>query len=60
MNMWQDHICLITLGSISYGSEASFDNGHWKSEYYGSVYDRLIQTREQYDPDFFIRTQLAR
>ncbi|PSN68404.1 FAD-binding domain-containing protein [Corynespora cassiicola Philippines] len=59
MNSWQDRLRLVTPGGGSYGSEATLDNQHWKSEYYGSVYDRLLQIKQRYDPDFVLWNQPA-
>jgi len=55
MNSWQDRLrLLVTPGGGSYGNEATFDNQYWKSEYYGSVYDRLLQIKQRYDPGFVL------
>ena len=54
MNSWQDRLRLVTPGGGSYGSEATLDNQYWKSEYYGSVYDRLLQVKKRYDPSFVL------
>jgi hypothetical protein len=59
MNSWQDRLRLVTPGGGSYGSESTFNNQHWKSEYYGSVYDRLLQIKQKYDPDFVLWNQPA-
>jgi len=59
MNSWQDRLRLVTPGGGSYGSEATFDNQYWKSEYYGSVYDRLLQIKQRYDPGFVLWNQPA-
>jgi FAD/FMN-containing dehydrogenase len=59
MNSWQDRLLLVTPGGGSYGSESTMDNEHWKSEYYGSAYDRLLQVKQKYDPDFVLWNQPA-
>jgi hypothetical protein len=59
VNSWQDRMRLVTPGGGSYGSEATFDNKHWKSEYYGKPYDRLLKIKQQYDPDFVLWNQPA-
>lgn len=59
MNTWQDRLRLVTPGGGSYGSEATFDNQFWKSEYYGSAYDRLLKVKQHYDPDFILWNHAA-
>jgi hypothetical protein len=53
-NSWQDRLYLVTSGGGSYSREAIFDNHHWKSEYYSSVYDRPLRIKHQYDPTFVL------
>ncbi|PVH96640.1 FAD-binding domain-containing protein [Periconia macrospinosa] len=59
VNTWQDRLRLVTPGGGSYGSESTFDNQFWKSEYYGSAYDRLLKVKHEYDPNFLLWNQPA-
>lgn len=35
-------------------NEGTYDNVDWKTDYYGSNYDKLLQVKKTYDPDFLL------
>lgn len=51
LNVWQDHMRAVTPGGGSYMNEATFDNAHWKEDYFGANYQRLLSVKTRYDPD---------
>jgi FAD/FMN-containing dehydrogenase len=59
INTWQDRLRKLTPGGGSYASEATFDNKHWKTDYYGANYDRLLRIKLKYDPGFVLWNQPA-
>jgi hypothetical protein len=42
VNSWQDRLRDLTPDGGAYASEATFDNPHWKTDYYGDNYPRLL------------------
>lgn len=51
LNAWQDELRSVTPGGGTYMNEATWDNQHWKVDYFGSNYDELLRVKETYDPD---------
>ncbi|KAI0972014.1 FAD-binding domain-containing protein [Xylaria arbuscula] len=52
VNEWQQLFRPITVGGGAYVNEATFDDPHWKEDYFGANYDRLLQIKNKYDPKF--------
>ncbi|KAK7935168.1 fad fmn-containing isoamyl alcohol oxidase protein [Apiospora marii] len=50
LNEWQAMFRDITPGGGTYMNEATFDNPHWKEDYFGANYDRLLTIKRKYDP----------
>jgi len=40
----------MTPGGGSYANEASYNYVHWKTDYYGANYERLLAIKRKYDP----------
>ncbi|KAK0625512.1 hypothetical protein B0T17DRAFT_532977 [Bombardia bombarda] len=59
INDWQKQFRSITPGAGSYMNEAIYDYEFWKEDYYGSTYDRLLQIKKKYDPDFILWAHAA-
>ncbi|ATY63301.1 FAD-type 2 [Cordyceps militaris] len=38
----------------AYINEATFDNAHWKEDYFGANYDKLLRVKKRYDPQFVL------
>lgn len=51
VNHWQTLLRRQTPGGGSYGNEATFDDAHWKQDYFGANYNRLLAIKQAYDPD---------
>ncbi|CBF78970.1 hypothetical protein AN7153.2 [Aspergillus nidulans FGSC A4] len=51
-NANQDLLKQVTrdAGGGAYTNEATFDNPDWKTDYFGTNYDTLLQVKEKYDP----------
>ncbi|KAL7803489.1 FAD binding domain-containing protein [Trichoderma aethiopicum] len=52
VNAWQDKFKPLTDGA--YINEATFDNPDWKLDYFGENYDKLLDVKQKYDPDFVL------
>jgi FAD/FMN-containing dehydrogenase len=50
VNEYQDLLRDITPGSGAYINEATYDNPHFKEDYYGENYERLLEIKRKYDP----------
>jgi len=50
LNAWQDELRDATGGGGAYMNEATWDNAHWKNDYFGVNYDTLWAIKEKYDP----------
>ncbi|KAK4240549.1 hypothetical protein C8A03DRAFT_13153 [Achaetomium macrosporum] len=48
----QDLLRGLTPGSGGYMNEGAFDTAHWRDEYYGPNYERLLAVKRKHDPDF--------
>lgn len=59
LNTWQDMLRDITPGGGAYMNEATWDNVHWKADYFGSNYEALLKVKEKYDPEFFFWANAA-
>ncbi|KAJ8061718.1 hypothetical protein OCU04_009518 [Sclerotinia nivalis] len=59
LNTWQDRLRDITPGGGAYMNEATWDNVHWKADYFGSNYEALLKVKEKYDPGFFFWANAA-
>ncbi|KAI0896797.1 FAD-binding domain-containing protein [Annulohypoxylon nitens] len=51
-NEWQQLFSPITPGGGGYVNEAVFDDSNWKADYFGENYDRLLEIKNKYDPQF--------
>ncbi|KAJ0365518.1 hypothetical protein COL154_004373 [Colletotrichum chrysophilum] len=54
VNQFQDRLRPLTPGGGAYMNEGTYDNVDWKTDYYGSNYDKLLQVKKTYDPDFLL------
>ncbi|KAI0401351.1 FAD-binding domain-containing protein [Xylaria palmicola] len=52
VNKWQQLFSSITIGGGAYVNEATFDNPNWKEDYFGKNYDKLLEVKKKYDPNF--------
>ncbi|KAM3081037.1 hypothetical protein ACMFMF_002952 [Clarireedia jacksonii] len=59
LNLWQEELRNITPGGGNYINEATWDNPHWKEDYFGSNYAALLAVKEKYDPDFLFWANAA-
>lgn len=50
LNAWQEDLRAITPGAGTYMNEATWDNPHWKEDYFGSNYNELLAVKTKYDP----------
>ncbi|KJZ72766.1 hypothetical protein HIM_07841 [Hirsutella minnesotensis 3608] len=50
LNTWQDRLRGFTPKGGAYINEATWDNPHWKQDYYGSNYPKLLKLKRVYDP----------
>lgn len=50
----QDVLRDLTPGSGTYVNEATFDPTHWKDDYYGINYDKLLSVKNKYDSDVIL------
>jgi FAD/FMN-containing dehydrogenase len=53
LNARQDDSRAIMPQAGAYINEATYDNAYWKTEYYGSTYDRLLSVKKRYDSESF-------
>lgn len=51
-NEWQQLFRAITPGGGAYVNEATYDDPDWKADYFGENYDKLLEIKNKYDPDF--------
>ncbi|OTB00611.1 hypothetical protein M426DRAFT_267397 [Hypoxylon sp. CI-4A] len=51
-NEWQQLFSPLTPGGGAYVNEAVFDNPNWKADYFGENYNRLLEIKNKYDPEF--------
>ncbi|KAI1812807.1 FAD/FMN-containing isoamyl alcohol oxidase-like protein MreA [Poronia punctata] len=51
LNIWQDGLRVVTRQGGAYMNEATWDNSHWKEDYFGLNYDTLLSIKQKYDPD---------
>ncbi|KAI5917047.1 FAD-binding domain-containing protein [Camillea tinctor] len=51
-NEWQKLFSPVTPGGGAYVNEAVFDNPNWKADYFGENYDKLLEIKNKYDPEF--------
>ncbi|OAQ98856.1 hypothetical protein LLEC1_01718 [Akanthomyces lecanii] len=54
MNAHQDLLRVASPGGGAYINEATFDNAHWKEDYFGANYDKLLRVKKRYDPQFVL------
>ncbi|KAF7945317.1 hypothetical protein EAE96_010092 [Botrytis aclada] len=59
LNSWQERLRTITPGGGSYMNEATWNNPHWKHDYYGSNYKSLLEVKKKYDPEFLFWANAA-
>ncbi|RYP39081.1 hypothetical protein DL767_002344 [Monosporascus sp. MG133] len=59
LNAWQDQLRAVTPGGGTYMNEATYDNPNWKSDYYGSNYNKLLSVKIKYDPHHLFWTNAA-
>ncbi|KAI4160250.1 MAG: hypothetical protein L6R39_000245 [Caloplaca ligustica] len=52
VNTWQALFDPLTPGGGAYMNEATFDNPNWKVDYFGKNYDKLLEIKKKYDPNF--------
>ncbi|KAI0436305.1 hypothetical protein F4803DRAFT_239968 [Xylaria telfairii] len=52
LNAWQDILRETTPGAGTYMNEATWNNPHWKEDYFGSNYEELLAIKERYDPTY--------
>jgi hypothetical protein len=48
-----------TPGSGTYLNEANFEQADWKTQFYGSKYNRLRAVKQKYDPDYLFYAATA-
>lgn len=51
VNEKQDRLRAVTPGGGTYMNEATFDNPHWKEDYFGANYEALHAVKTKYDPE---------
>ncbi|KAI1483620.1 hypothetical protein F4774DRAFT_425387 [Daldinia eschscholtzii] len=51
LNIWQEDLRTIAPGG-SYINEATWENPHWKEDYFGPNYDALRKIKIRYDPSY--------
>ncbi|KAI8245490.1 FAD-linked oxidoreductase ZEB1 [Colletotrichum sp. SAR 10_99] len=54
VNSFQDRLKPLTPGGGAYMNEGTYDNVDWKTDYYGSNYEKLLQVKKTHDPDFLL------
>lgn len=54
MNHHQDLLRAASPGGGAYINEATYDNAHWKEEYFGANYDKLLEVKEKFDSHFVL------
>lgn len=54
MNAHQDLLRVASPNGGAYINEATFDNAHWKQDYFGANYDKLLQVKKRHDPQFVL------
>ncbi|KAL8724285.1 MAG: hypothetical protein Q9166_008032 [cf. Caloplaca sp. 2 TL-2023] len=52
VNEWQALFDPLTPGGGAYMNEATFDNPNWKRDYFGGNYERLLEVKRKWDPEF--------
>ncbi|KAI0469377.1 FAD/FMN-containing isoamyl alcohol oxidase-like protein MreA [Xylaria cf. heliscus] len=52
LNAWQEALRTTTPGAGTYMNEATWDNPHWKEDYFGPNYQTLLGIKEKYDPTY--------
>ncbi|KAF2875195.1 hypothetical protein BDV95DRAFT_603958 [Massariosphaeria phaeospora] len=50
----QPKLSAVTPGSGAYMNEASFSNPNWKADYFGANYEKLLEVKRKYDPEFLL------
>ncbi|KAK8067554.1 FAD-binding domain-containing protein [Apiospora saccharicola] len=51
-NEWQALFTPLTPDGGGYMNEATWDNPTWKADYFGANYEKLLQVKRRYDPEF--------
>lgn len=51
LNAVQARLRDATPGGGAYMNEATFDDAHWRADYYGANYPALLRVKDAYDPD---------
>lgn len=67
MNRWQDALRALPRSASAdddgvvgaYLNEATWDNPHWKEEYFGANYADLLAVKRRYDPDYLFWANAA-
>lgn len=54
MNAHQELLRAASPNGGAYINEATFDNAHWKEDYFGANYDKLLRVKKRYDPQFVL------
>ncbi|KAI0966752.1 hypothetical protein F4678DRAFT_265414 [Xylaria arbuscula] len=54
MNIFEGWLRDLTPGSGGYMNEGTFDNPEWKQDFFGENYNRLLEIKEQYDPELVL------
>ncbi|KAI0855712.1 hypothetical protein F4860DRAFT_449696 [Xylaria cubensis] len=57
VNQWQDQLRDLTPGGGAYLNEGTYNTPHWKEDYFGSTYSRLLAVKEKYDPNYILWTR---
>lgn len=52
LNEWQALFNPLSPGGGGYMNECTFDNPSWKEDYFGVNYERLLNIKETWDPNF--------
>ncbi|KAI9651087.1 hypothetical protein NHQ30_001124 [Ciborinia camelliae] len=59
LNIWQEELRAVTPGGGAYMNEATWDNVHWKDDYFGPNYRALLKIKEKYDPGYLFWANAA-
>ncbi|KAI0899510.1 FAD-binding domain-containing protein [Annulohypoxylon nitens] len=59
VNGWINKLRTLTPGGGGYLNEGTFDDSQWKSDYYGSNYDKLASIKSKYDPESLLWVNTA-
>lgn len=54
VNGWQQALRDTVPGSGAYLNEGTYDNPHWREDYYGDKYESLLKVKRKYDPNFVL------